>query len=165
MSYLLNSPYVVYQKSIASTGDIIVHLSCVKLSNILVAFPPIKEQVRIVEAIDKYLPLVSKYDIYIISKSKMDSEIYPLLKKSLLQYAIRGKLVPQDPNDEPASVLLERIRAEKEQLIKESKIKRDENDSYIYRGSDNSYYRKLMSKNFTACHNTSVSTLPSFYVF
>lgn len=147
LSYLLNSPYVVYQKSIASTGDIIVHLSGVKLSNILVALPPIKEQARIVDAIDKYLPLVSKYDIYNISKSKMDSEIYPLLKKSLLQYAIQGKLVPQDPNDEPASVLLERIRTEKEQLIKEGKIKRDKNDSYIYRGSDNSYYLKTSSDN------------------
>ena len=142
LSYLLNSPYVVYQKSIASTGDIIVHLSGVKLSNILVAFPPIKEQARIVEAIDNYLPLLSKYDMYNISKSKMDSEIYPLLKKSLLQYAIQGKLVPQDPNDEPVSVLLEHIRTEKEQLIKEGKIKRDKNDSYIYRGSDNSYYEK-----------------------
>ena len=143
LSYLLNSPYVVYQKSIASTGDIIVHLSGVKLSNILVAFPPIKEQARIVEAIDNYLPLLSKYDMYNISKSKMDSEIYPLLKKSLLQYAIQGKLVPQDPNDEPVSVLLEHIRTEKEQLIKEGKIKRDKNDSYIYRGSDNSYYEKF----------------------
>ena len=65
------------------------------------------------------------------------------LKNSILQYAIQGKLVSQDPNDEPASVLLERIRAEKEQLIKEGKIKRDKNDSYIYRGSDNSYYEKF----------------------
>ncbi len=63
------------------------------------------------------------------------------LRNSILQWAIQGKLVPQDPNDEPASVLLERIRAEKARLIKEKKIKRDKNESVIYRGEDNSYYR------------------------
>ena len=65
------------------------------------------------------------------------------LRNSILQWAIQGKLVPQDPNDEPASVLLERIRAEKARLIKEKKIKRDKNESVIYRGEDNSYYEKM----------------------
>ena len=65
------------------------------------------------------------------------------LKNSILQWAIQGKLVPQDPNDEPASVLLERIREEKERLIKEKKIKRDKNASIIYRGDDNSHYEKF----------------------
>ena len=63
------------------------------------------------------------------------------LRNSILQWAIQGKLVPQDPNDEPASVLLERIRKEKARLVKEKKIKRDKNESIIYRGDDNSYYR------------------------
>jgi len=63
------------------------------------------------------------------------------LRNSILQWAIQGKLVPQDPNDEPASVLIERIRAEKERLIKEKKVKRDKNETIIYRGEDNSYYR------------------------
>ena len=63
------------------------------------------------------------------------------LKNSILQMAVQGKLVPQDPNDEPASVLLERIRAEKEQLIKAKKIKREKNPSTIFRGADKGYYQ------------------------
>ena len=65
------------------------------------------------------------------------------LKNSILQWAIQGKLVPQDPNDEPASVLLEKIRAEKARLTKEGKIKKDKKESIIYRGEDNSYYEKF----------------------
>ena len=73
------------------------------------------------------------------------------LKNSILQWAIQGKLVPQDPNDEPASVLLEKIRQEKERLIKEKKIKRDKNASIIYRGEDNSYYEKILATGDVKC--------------
>lgn len=73
------------------------------------------------------------------------------LKNSILQWAIQGKLVPQDPNDEPASVLLERIRAEKARLVKEKKIKKDKNESIIYRGDDNSYYEKFLATREVKC--------------
>ncbi len=73
------------------------------------------------------------------------------LKNSILQWAIQGKLVPQDPNDEPASVLLEKIRTEKARLIKEGKIKKDKNESFIFRGDDNSYYEKFLATGEVKC--------------
>ena len=73
------------------------------------------------------------------------------LRNSILQWAIQGKLVPQDPNDEPASVLLERIREEKTRLVKEKKIKRDKNETIIYRGEDNSYYEKTLATGSVKC--------------
>lgn len=73
------------------------------------------------------------------------------LKNSILQWAIQGKLVPQDPNDEPASVLLEKIRTEKARLIKEGKIKKDKNESFIFRGDDNSYYEKILATGEVKC--------------
>lgn len=73
------------------------------------------------------------------------------LKNSILQWAIQGKLVPQDPNDEPASFLLDKIRQEKKRLIKEKKIKRDKNASIIYRGEDNSYYEKMLATREVKC--------------
>ena len=90
--------------------------------------------------IEQIEPLLQQYDKLEKQLTKLENEITDKLKKSILQYAIEGKLVKQDPNDEPASVLLERIKAKKEKLIKEGKIKRDKNESYIYQGDDKNYY-------------------------
>ena len=86
-----------------------------------------------------------------ISNDRKNTMNVKQLKNSILQWAIQGKLVPQDPNDEPASVLLDKIRQEKERLIKEKKIKRDKNASIIYRGEDNSYYEKILATEEVKC--------------
>ena len=106
------------------------------LKELFIPLPPLNEQKRIVPVANSFLNFVSVIDSEKISLQ----EIINLTKSKILDLAIRGKLVPQDPNDEPASVLLERIRAEKEELIKQGKIKRDKKESVIFRGEDNSYY-------------------------
>ncbi|MGN8888375.1 restriction endonuclease subunit S [Blautia sp. HCP28S3_G10] len=112
------------------------------LGNMFVPIPPLSEQIRIVGKINVVMGSVAEYDV-VYSKAEYLNDAFPdTLKKSILQEAVQGKLVPQDPADEPASVLLERIRAEKEQLIKEGKIKRDKHESVIFR-RDNSHYEKL----------------------
>ena len=109
-----------------------------KLKNMLVPLPPLAEQERIVAEIEKYEPLIAEYDKLEQQKSKLDNEIYDKLKKSILQYAIQGKLVPQDKNDEPACELLKRIRTEKKAKLGKKYV-----DSYIYKGDDNCYYEHI----------------------
>ena len=112
------------------------------LDALLIPVPPIKEQIRICEKIKVLKNVLSIYTNLEQSLTRLN-DAFPLqLKKSILQYAVQGKLVPQDPADEPASVLLARIRAEKEQLIKARKIKRDKHESVIFR-RDNSYYEQV----------------------
>ena len=103
--------------------------------------PPLAEQVRIVAEIEKFEPLITEYDKLEQQATKLDDEIYDKLKKSILQYAIQGKLVPQDPNDEPAIVLLERIHAEKKAKLGKKFV-----DSYIYKGDDNCYYEHIAAR-------------------
>ena len=113
-------------------------LSLGKTLQWFVPVPPLSEQARIVTEIEKFEPLIAEYDRLEQQATKLDNEIYDKLKKSILQYAIQGKLVPQDPNDEPASVLLERIRAEKKAKLGKKYV-----DSYIYKGDDNCYYEHI----------------------
>ena len=127
----------------SKTGVAIPHLNKELFKENLIAVPPLEEQQRIVDKIALIEPLLAEYDLIEKKLSALESEFPEKLKKSILQYAIEGKLVKQDPNDEPASVLLERIKAEKERLIKEGKIKRDKNESYIYQGDDKNYYEKI----------------------
>ena len=110
----------------------------------LVPIPPIEEQQRIVERIEEIMPIADKYEKSQEALDKLNSQIYDKLKKSVLQEAIQGKLVPQSPDDEPASALLERIKAEKAKLFKEGKLKKkDLVDSVIFKGDDNKYFEKV----------------------
>ena len=108
----------------------------------LLPLPPKVEQIRIVDKILELSPLLSMYANAYDALESIDTAFPESLRKSILQMAVQGKLVPQDENDEPASVLLERIRADKEKLIAAGKIKRDKNESVIFR-RDNSHYEKL----------------------
>ena len=114
-----------------------------KMNSILLAIPPLAEQQRIVEKIDELMPFVDHYDELEKQLETLNTTFPDQLKKSILQYAIQGKLVPQDPTDEPANTLLERIRAEKAQLIKDGKIKREKNPSQIFRGEDGHFYERV----------------------
>ena len=153
----ISSPYnldLYYLKLILKTNlnsikirakSMIPGISRIDVLNILIPLPPIDEQNRIINKIKELEPLIEKYKLAEEKLYVLNSNIREQLKKSILQYAIEGKLVPQDPNDEPASELLKRIHDEKQKLIAEGKIKKDKNDSIIYR-RDNSYYEKQDNK-------------------
>ena len=142
------------------------------LSSLLFPLPPRSEQERIVCAYEKLQPFLNAYDDAAHSLATMNKDFPEALKKSILQEAVQGKLVPQDPSDEPAAVLLERIRAEKQRLIKEGKIKKDKHESVIFR-RDNSHYEKRGSEEvcideeipFEIPENWAWARLSSFGVF
>ena len=124
-----------------SQGTNINNVKAEYITDLRIPFPPLTEQARIVAEIEKFEPLIAEYDKLEQQATKLDGEIYDKLKKSILQYAIQGKLVPQDANDEPASVLLERIRAEKKAKLGKKFV-----DSYIYKGDDNCYYEHIAAR-------------------
>ena len=142
LSYVMASPYVIGRKVALATGDIIVHISGDKLGTILLPVPPLAEQERIVARIQEAELVIENYALKATALQELQDSFPEALKKSILQEAVQGKLVPQDPADAPAEALLERIRAEKQRLIKEGKIKKDKHESVIFR-RDNSHYEKL----------------------
>ena len=133
---VITSPYIQEQILSRQVGSGRGGLSAETLSTFLIPLPPMNEQVSIIKKLQDCI----SYTLTIADAQRSVSDLVSATKSKILDFAIRGKLVPQDPNDEPASVLLERIRAEKEELIKQGKIKRDKKESIIFRGDDNSYY-------------------------
>ncbi len=143
--FFLESPYFIEEAIFKGTANQQRILSGY-LENKLFPVPPKEEQERIVEKLNVLLNLSNAYEKSYDALEALNANIHERLKKSILQEAIQGKLVPQDPNDEPASVLLERIREEKLRLVKESKLKKkDITDSIIFKGEDNKYYEQVGS--------------------
>ncbi len=124
-----------------STND---NISMVDIYNFLIPVPAVQHQTVIVKSFSDILPLINRYGVAQFELDRLNASIKTTIQKSILQEAIQGKLVPQDPNDEPASVLLERIREEKQRLLKDGKLKKkDITDSVIFKGEDNKYFEKI----------------------
>ena len=129
-------------KIVSKANGLIPGLSRDVILNMTFPLPPFNEQTQIYHKSKEILSYTQQVD----KETEKLIDIINITKSKILDLAIRGKLVPQNPNDEPASVLLERIRAEKEELIKQGKIKRDKKESIIFRGNDNSYYEQCGKK-------------------
>ena len=127
------------------SGQAFYNLSREQMMNLPVPIPPREEMGRIIAMLKRVLPRVADYAVVDTALQNLNGSFPEALKKSILQEAVQGKLVPQDPSDEPAEALLERIRAEKQRLIKEGKIKKDKHESVIFR-RDNSHYEKRGSE-------------------
>ena len=138
---VMHTPMFLTQIKKETHGVTRIRTSLNKIKSYFIPVPPLTEQNCIVDKFQKLNLLIMKYMDTENKLHSLNSSIKEQLKKSILQYAIEGKLVPQDPNDEPASILLERIQKEKQKLISEGKIKKNKNESVIYR-RDNSYYEK-----------------------
>ena len=144
--HMVLSPYVIDGLNYYMKGENSPSINNGHVEDFLYPLPPLEEQKRIVARIEELMPLVEQYDKAHSELTRLNDQLPEQLKKSILQEAIQGKLVPQDPTAEPASVLLERIRTEKAQLIKEGKIKKGQPTSHIYRDDEGSYYEKVGSK-------------------
>ena len=141
--FFLESPYFVEEAVFKGTANQQRIISGY-LENKLFPLPPLNEQRSIAEKIKKSIVAVEQYGKVQDKLEDLNNNLNTLLKKSVLQEAIQGKLVPQDPNDEPTSVLLQHIKEEKQRLVKEGKLKKkDVVDSVIYKGDDNKYYEQI----------------------
>ena len=140
---LLETDYFLKYALTVSTGTTIKNVPLYGMRNFIVPLPPIEEQRRIVEKINILMPLINEYDELEKSITKLNKEFPHNIKKSVLQYAIEGKLTEQNKNDEPAEKLLKRIKEEKEKLIKEGRIKKEKTTSEIYK-KDGSYYERVL---------------------
>ena len=128
-------------------GSAIPYIKLINLQEFIIPLPPLIEQERIVKKIQSIDLLIQQYNEYETKLTELESEFEEKIKKSILQYAIQGKLVKQDSNDEPASELVRKIYDEKQKLILEGKIKRDKYESHIYQGTDKNYYEKIDKNN------------------
>ena len=139
---LFSTPFMISQVHQNSTGSTVDTITIEKAEQYLLPLPPLAEQKRIVAKIESLLKCVDEID----RESETLEKSVTLAKQKILDLAIRGKLVPQDPDDEPASELLKKIKAEKETLIKAGKLKRDKHESFIFRGDDNCYHENIDGK-------------------
>ena len=142
LMYALNAPAIQDKLTAQKKITAIPNLTLEIISDCLVPIPPLNEQRRIVKHFALFVPQIAEYEGKQTELNALNTGFPEALKKSILQETVQGKLVPQDPSDEPAEALLERIRAEKQRLIKEGKIKKDKHESVIFR-RDNSHYEKL----------------------
>ena len=141
--YLLSSGYAFSQFAGKVSGAVVKNLNSDKVADAVFPLPPYNEQQRILDKLDEVIPKINTYGIIADAISAMNTSLRPKLRKSILQEAIQGKLVPQDASEEPASILLQHIREEKQRLFKEGKLKKkDVVDSIIYKGDDNKYFEK-----------------------
>ena len=130
--------------SLVSIGTAMPGLSANRLKSLLIPLPPLAEQNRITNKLKDVFPIIEKYDKAQERHNLLNSSLNDVIRKSILHEAIQGKVVSQDPSDEPASMLLQRIRDEKQRLVKEGKLKqKDVVDSTIFRGDDNKYYEQV----------------------
>ena len=142
--YLLSSGYAFSQFAGKVSGAVVKNLNSEKVADALFPLPPNNEQQRILDKLDELIPNVNTYGLVADAISAMNQSLKPKLRKSILQEAIQGRLVPQNASEEPATLLLQRIKEEKLRLVKEGKLKKkDVIDSTIFRGDDNKYYEKV----------------------
>ena len=142
--YLLKTDYFIKYAIENATGSTIKNVSLKAMNDFPIPVAPLAEQCRIVAKLEELLPHIDKYDSAQNQLDTLNDELNGLLKKSILQEAIQGKLVPQCDTDEPATKLLERIKDEKRKLVKAGKLKaKDIVDSVIFKGEDNKYYEQI----------------------